>query len=290
MTDLDSSSPLAADDGSAELLAAVSRELGVAIAETRSCAGDGWTATSRLLVRLADGRRCFIKHALTDATADWLRTEAANYRLLSARPLAHMIGFVEGDRPALVLEDLSGERWPPPWSADDLVLAHAALDDIAADPAASSLPPLPERLDSHGGWAATDTSRLAVFLAPGLDAETVAQELDKLAGRARALGQSAVLLDARTGNVCLGERGAVWIDLDGMSRGNTEFAHALLDISASSRRHLTPKRRAAMAHVAGAWAERLPEPSPSWAPQLRRHEAGLLRNALRLLLDPPPHR
>lgn len=136
---------------SASLRAAIALELGADVASVEACPGDGWTATSRLLIRLADGRRCFVKQAGTDTTSSWLRTEAANYRRLSARPLARMLGFIDGKRPALLLEDLSAAHWPPPWHPDDFVRAHDALDEIAEDPAASILPGLPHRLELKGG-------------------------------------------------------------------------------------------------------------------------------------------
>src|SRR5262245_35221112 len=73
----------------------------------------GLSAAQRFVVRFADGSSAFVKAAVDDQTERWLRTE---YEILSSvggsfvpRPLAWM---ENGQRPVLLVEDLSGAHWP----------------------------------------------------------------------------------------------------------------------------------------------------------------------------------
>ena len=67
----------------------------------------GYTPAERWVVALEDGRSVFVKAAVNDLTAGWLRDEHRMYAALEARFMARMLGWADGDRPMLVLEDLS---------------------------------------------------------------------------------------------------------------------------------------------------------------------------------------
>ena len=61
----------------------------------------------------------FAKIAAFDYAAEWLRTEHANYETLAGQPVPLdrcSGGTTTGSEPGLVLEDLSGGVWPPPWT------------------------------------------------------------------------------------------------------------------------------------------------------------------------------
>lgn len=273
------------DDLPTQLTTALQEHLDVGVAGVRPSLGDGWTATTRSIVTLADGRGVFVKHALTETTASWLRTEAANYGQLESPHFAEMHAFIDGERPTLVLEDLSRASWPPPWRGADLDAAHSALDSIARLEPRDPLPRLPARLEVRGGWRAVDPRRLGELLSPGIDPRKVAGDLASFAETCDGRGTATVLLDARAGNVCIVDGAAKWVDLDGLSIGNVALSHALLDISAGGA-NAALRDSGAIAHVSGTWAESLGAPSPDWAPGLRERELPLLRNALRLMLGP----
>ena len=76
--------------------------------------GGGWTQAARWVVRLEDGRSVFVKSATDKDTAFWLRTERRVYEALSGSFMPVCLGWEEGERPVLLLEDLSHAHWPPP--------------------------------------------------------------------------------------------------------------------------------------------------------------------------------
>ena len=105
-------------------------------------AGHGTPSNRRWIVRFADGSSAFAKIAAFDYTADWLRLEHTNYLALEGHAyLPRVLGWQDDDvEPAFVIEDLSGARWPPPWSSASIDAVMAALDEIHATPP-------PERID-----------------------------------------------------------------------------------------------------------------------------------------------
>src|SRR3954467_6005980 len=78
----------------------------------------GYTPAGRWVLRFADGTSAFAKVGTTPGTAEALRTEAGLQARLRGRFLPVMLGFSDDPHaPLLLLEDLSGWRWPPPWEA-----------------------------------------------------------------------------------------------------------------------------------------------------------------------------
>ena len=101
----------------------------------------GQTAAARWIVTLPDATRVFVKIGATLDTAAWIRDEHRVYAQLRGRPfLPRMLGFHDdGERPALVIEDLTGARWPPPWEPAAVRAVLACLDEV------HSTPPPPDR-------------------------------------------------------------------------------------------------------------------------------------------------
>jgi hypothetical protein len=116
--------------------------------------------------------------------------------------------------PMLVIEDLGGADWPPPWTSArvDAVLVQAAA--MHASPA--DLPPFAEinrRLEP--GWpavAAAPEAFLSLGLAP---ADWLARALPALIEAEAACPTAGTALthwDLRSDNICFAPRGAVFID------------------------------------------------------------------------------
>ena len=84
-----------------------------------------------------------MKIAALDYTADWLRDERRVYEALDGHPfLPRSLGWDDdGLAPALVLEDLSGETWPPPWDAARVDAVLATLDAVHTTTPPAGVPP-----------------------------------------------------------------------------------------------------------------------------------------------------
>ena len=88
--------------------------LGSPVVARRPAVG-GYTPAERWVVRLADGRSAFVKAAVNDLTALWLRKEYRMYSAIRAPFMAELLGWADEDGPPmLLLEDLSDCAWPPP--------------------------------------------------------------------------------------------------------------------------------------------------------------------------------
>ena len=119
-------------------------------------AGHGAPSNRRWIARFADDSSAFAKIAAFDYTADWLRLEHTNYLALEGHAyLPRVLGWHDdGVEPALVIKDLSGARWPPPWSSSSIDAVIAALDEIHATPAPERIDEIFERRiwDIREGW------------------------------------------------------------------------------------------------------------------------------------------
>ncbi len=103
----------------------------------------GYTGAGRWVVRNSDGSSCFVKAATDENTAEWLRAEMAIYGGLSAEWLPEVLGWDDdGERPLLLLEDLSGALWPPLWSEDLVERVLRLLELVHATSPPNEVPPL----------------------------------------------------------------------------------------------------------------------------------------------------
>jgi len=103
----------------------------------------GYTGAGRWVVRNSDGSSCFVKAATDENTAEWLRAEMAIYGGLSAEWLPEVLGWDDdGERPLLLLEDLSGALWPPLWSEDLVERVPRLLELVHATSPPNEVPPL----------------------------------------------------------------------------------------------------------------------------------------------------
>jgi hypothetical protein len=188
----------------------------------------GQTAASRWVATLPDGSTRFVKIAHTADTASWIRDEHLFYALAGPRPyLPAFLGWRDdGERPALVLEDLSGAAWPPPWTGDRVDAVLRCLREVAeSDPP----PDLPDARNSQfalDAWpevAADPEPFLRLGLCSGGWLERHLGTLSAASAAARFQGDRLLHFDVRSDNICLREGRALLIDWNFACLGNPVF-------------------------------------------------------------------
>jgi phosphotransferase family enzyme/methyltransferase family protein len=262
----------------------------------------GYTPAERWRVTFADGSTAFAKIGSTPATAQWLRAEHAVYAHVRAPFMPRFLGFSEHpERPLLLLEDLSGAFWPPPWRVGDIERLLEALRAMAATRVARGvIPELEIDRGRFAGWLNVERDP-APFLSLGLCTEAwlsnalptllVAQDLAWLGGDDLVHG------DLRSDNLCALPDRLVFVDWNCARRGSALFDLAFL--AASLRLEggpvpeaLVPGEASLAALVCGFFAANAGlRPIPD-APQVRWIQLRQLRIALpwaaRALGLPPP--
>ena len=281
----------------AELESAV----GAAPVERRRVRSGGYgTNSAHWCVELADGRSTFVKVALDENAAEWLRQEHRVYSAVEAPFIPELVGWHDGEQTLLAIADLSDAHWPPPWTTGQIETVRAALDELHATPPPPELPPIAAERDWLNGWelVAEDTEPV---LSTGLCSRGwLEQTLPILleTGRTCVLAGEAFLhLDVRSDNLCLQEDRAVLVDWNLAHVGNP-----LLDIVAwlpslkleggPDPWELVPDSEGFAALLAGFFASRAGLPPPATAPRVRdfqRRQAEIaLPWAARELGLPPP--
>lgn len=262
----------------------------------------GYTPAERWVVAFEDGSSAFAKFGSTPATAEWLRAERQVYGKLSGRFLPALIGYEDhATRPLLLLEDLSGASWPPPWRPGDVERLLEAMREVAATPVArGALPELESERGRFAGWLNVERDPgpflslglcSTQWLAAALPSLLMAQDLALLGGSELVHG------DLRSDNLCFLPERVVLVDWNGARRGNAAYDLAAL---APSLRldggplpdELVPGEGALGVLVCGYFAANAGlRPIPD-APNVRKIQLRQLRIALpwaaRALGLPPP--
>lgn len=107
----------------------------------------GLSVADRYVVVLEDDSRAFVKAATDEQTATWLRTEHAALEAVGASLGPQVLGFVDGDYPVLVTEDLSHGYWPAhdhrvEWRGGDIEALLATLRALGRVALPSGLGPI----------------------------------------------------------------------------------------------------------------------------------------------------
>jgi aminoglycoside phosphotransferase (APT) family kinase protein len=275
----------------ASQLAPPARILGRRVVGAEAAAG-GHTTAWRGRLTLEDGRTVFVKSAKAEAAAP-LRREAMVLQVLDGAPFAaRLLEWRDGEDATLVIEDLSGAHWPPPYPVDTAPLFDA-LDQLAAIS-------VPDGLSPSEDWNARAQSRWSCVAAepkPLLSLQVCSpawleQNIDALVAaesRIDLRGDALVHNDVYSGNLCFTGRRCVLVDWGTAVRGNHELDVAFAVLSVLAEGGLLPRR--ALLADEGAWAARLaghnaleaPAPLPNWAAPdstLRQDQLGDLRIAL----------
>jgi hypothetical protein len=279
----------------------VAAAVGSAAVGAVAVAGGGYgTNTAKWRVELEDGRRAFVKLALDDVAAEWLRREHGIYTHVRGPFLPELVGWRDTDgRTLLVLEDLGHAHWPPPWPPGMVDAVLEALDAVHATEPPPGLRALEGERERLHGWAMVEDDPLPL-LATGLCSaawlDYALPVLSRASATAELDGTALVHLDVRSDNLCLDGDRVVLVDWNFASVGNP-----LLDVVAwaSSLRleggpepwDLVPDSRGLAALIAGFFASRAGLPVPETAPtvrefQRRQAEIALPWAARELGLDP----
>ena len=185
----------------------------------------GQTNASHWLVELADGSTAFVKSARSDDTASWTRDEHLFYaQMRGASFLPTMLGWHDdGERPVIVLEDLSAAHWPPPWDPGNVDAVLACLNEVAASTQPPDLPSVADSQFDFQGWIEIEDDpepflglRLCSrrWLEAALPTLRFATEIAPLAGDA------LLHFDVRSDNICIRDGRAVLVDWNFACAGN----------------------------------------------------------------------
>ena len=191
--------------------------------------GGGYTPAERWIVAFDDGSRAFAKFGTTELVADWLRLEHRAYVEIDGPFMPRFIGWSDGPVPVLVLEDLSGAQWPPPWQPSHVDRVLEALEAVSTRRARHGRRRLASATSSTGGRRiAPDQDP---FLALGL---VTPNWLDEALGALISAeapeeldGTALLHLDVRSDNLCFRDDRALLVDWNQVTRGNP-----LLDVAA----------------------------------------------------------
>ena len=279
----------------------LTRLLGVEVRELTPVESSGYTVASHAIAELADGTTAFVKAATEPVTAEFIRDEQRVYRAVKGSFMPALLAMDEDDPPLLVLEDLRGAHWPPPWTGSMIEDVREALAAVAATTPPHVLEPIGKHRDRLvKGWAEIEADP-GLFLALGVCSRTwltrALPTLREASETAPIDGDALVHLDVRSDNLCIADRGAVLVDWNHACIGNPE-----LDIAAwlPSLRleggpepdEILPGAAGFAAMLAGFFGCRAGIPAPETAPQVRPFQLAQLRVSLpwaarELGLSPP---
>lgn len=250
----------------------------------------GYSTAERYTVALDDGRRVFVKTAQAEHMAAWLRREHEVYGALQGSFIPQLIGFDDdGERPLLVLEDLSEADWAPRWTPGRVDLVRAALDELHGCSAPPNTHSVRETYSGwFGRWRLVETDP-EPFLALGLRSRSWLEErLPAIIESADVVpidGSAVVHLDVRSDNLCTLDDRAVLVDWNFVS-----FAAPELDLAAWACSlaledgpppwELLPDSAGFAAFVSGIFAAVAGLPPPETAPTVREFQARQLAVAL----------
>jgi hypothetical protein len=249
--------------------------------------GGGYTLMEHWLVELEDGTRAFAKVAVDEPTADFLRDEHRVYAAVEASFLPRFVRWDDdGERPILVLEDLTEAHWPPPWRDGDIELVREALEELHSTEPPEELPRL--TIDELHTWRDVEADP-APFLALGLCSQEwlheALPELLRATDRCEVGGDAFVHLDTRSDNICFVESGAKLVDWNWAGLGNPDvdlafWLPSLFAEGGPPPTEVLPDAGDLPAVVSGFFAPIAGLPPPSGAPTVRPLQLVQLKVAL----------
>jgi Phosphotransferase enzyme family len=280
-----------------ETVARAERLLGSEASEWARVESRGYSRNEHWTVVLADGTRAFAKEARIDPSPGWLRQEREVFAAVSGPFMPRLLGWEDGERPLLVLEDLSESEnvhWPPPWRPGDVEAVLATLAEVAVVPA----PSLP-RFDGFRAWHALHDDP-APFLSLGVASPAwLERTLPRLVAAQDALdlmGDSLLHFDVRSDNLCIRDGRVVLVDWNHACIGPADLDVACWIPSLAleggpAAGELGAGDRFAVL-VAGFFASLAGLPPPEGAPRVREFQLAQLEVALPwacavLGLEPP---
>ncbi len=192
----------------------------------------GYSPAERWRVAFDDGSTAFAKVGTSGTTAAFLRVEHTVYAHLTGRFLPAFLGWDDdagGDRPILLLEDLSGADWPPPWSPQRIERVRGVLDGVGASEPPPGLPSLESLRGELSGWAriaADPQPFLSLGLCTSAWLDAALKPLVEAEAAADLGGEQLLHLDVRSDNLCFAPGRAILVDWNWACVGN-----AALDVA-----------------------------------------------------------
>jgi aminoglycoside phosphotransferase (APT) family kinase protein len=272
------------------LAAELERLLGVRVQGSERVESGGYGRVSaHWRVRLADRRSLFVKQALTSDARAWLRQERLVYENVTGSFMPAYFGAHDhGGEVFLVIEDLSGADWPPPWSSERIEAVLAALAALRSTPPPEGLRRLEDERENIVGWPAVRDDPeplLSTGICTHAWLEQALPVLLLAAEEAELDGGELLHLDVRSDNLCLRGGAAVLVDWNLASVGNGLFDVAFwlpsLRLEGGPEPwEVLPGAGPLAAVVAGFFAARCGLPPPSGAPTVREFQLRQLEVAL----------
>jgi aminoglycoside phosphotransferase (APT) family kinase protein len=267
----------------------LSRLLGTDVRTLTRVQSSGYTVAYHAIAELADETTVFVKAATEPVTAGFILDEQRVLAALNGAFLPEVRAMDDEDPPLLVLEDLRGAHWPPPWDEAKIDAVRETLAAVAATEPPGVVPPIGVHHDHLvTGWAEIEADS-APFLSLGVcSAEWLDYALPKLreASETAPIDGNALLhLDVRSDNLCIARRGAVLVDWNHACVGNAD-----LDVAAwlpslrleggPEPEEILPGAPGFAALLAGFFGSRAGLPAPPTAPHVRAFQLAQLRVAL----------
>jgi hypothetical protein len=223
--------------------ARIGRLAGGRVVAAASCEG-GFSPGLAARVRLADGRRAFVKAMDCSAwpfQAGLYRDEARVTAMLPpGLPAPEFLGYDDGDWVILAFECIDGAEPARPWRKPDLARVVAAAADLAKTPA----PDLPTDHHRLGGWSdlAADRGRLArlATYAPWTTGRTGMLTELEAHGLAAARGSALVHFDMYAHNILLTADRVLFVDWP-HARAGAPFVDAVLLLASAVADGIDPE-------------------------------------------------
>jgi hypothetical protein len=240
------------------------------------------------VMRTRDGRSVFVKAAVDDDTAVWLRAEHRIYANVEGSFLPNLLAWSDDEQPMLVLEDLSQAAWPPPWTDELVERVLAMLREVALTAPPPGLDSLVSFKDDLTNWpvVADDPEPL---LSLGLCSRPWLEHAlpTFIAAEAACVleGDALVHFDVRSDNVCFAGQRTLLIDWNQAVVGNAviDIAGWLPSLHAEGGpppEQILPEAPEAASLVSGFFAARAGLPQIERAPRVREVQLFQLRTAL----------
>lgn len=197
----------------------------------------GYTHAEKWIVDLGV-RTAFVKASADAVARGQIEREASVIEAVRASFMPRLYGSATvGEWSVLVLEDLRGADWPPPYPDDgDALLATVA--EVAATAPPAWLARRPEGRPHGTYWQRIAADPGPVLANGSFSAswlEGALPLLDAAESTARLDGDQLIHDDVWAGNVCYTDRGALLIDWPGAAIGDRriDLAYAVLSIRSS---------------------------------------------------------
>ena len=269
-----------------ELRARIERLIGGKV-RTERVVTAGYSATERWVVN-TDRSSLFVKVGSPPVSEANLRHEARVYERLRLSCMPQRVAWEDDiSRPLLILEDLSGADWPPPWNAGSL---ERVLQELEAMHATSGgLESYEQRHGAARSWWTSIAQDPTAFLSLGLRTrvwfDSNIRTLVELSDSVSPAGRSVCHFDLRSDNVCLSRERVTIIDWSLACLGNPRvdlglFLPGLVDEGGPLPEAVLPGAPEIAAWVSGFFAFYASKPFIPSAPRVRAMQRQHLLRAL----------